>query len=865
MFGNNPLSLALGGLRKRGAAAWMGDLINQPAFQVAKNDSVLVNENARLDLQVTASKTTGPNPLVVVFDLFTDSTFYGVSRPEHECSFWADFDDEGSTYENIPSDSLFGNDANIGHGPEMCHAWETTGVKTVKFYVWHPPTNRYGYAEIEITVVDADTYFAGRTVVCSQTSDFTDAPAGATQTTSFSDAYAALNALGTSTPARLLFRGGETYNFTDLIYARNGFYYGSYGTGNAILTPSAGPVTYSNDCVVRIQQGHGCVFYRLDIIGDYDPITGTGDDAVTSGVKIQDQSKVSIYKCTIKGWSIPLSTLTGGDHKEIAVLDNHIADWRDLGFYATIEKTAVVGNKIAQNPLATSGPGEKTNEDNLNVFTDTGETNFILDNVRVYGDYQLNLVVMLRDNTTKILEELFETDDWEFTEGLNDSGYGNSTHELDLVNPLPENKTLEVRSRIWADHGPIRVIYGQWTAYNNILESYNGWPADGEAIQPCIRDNTLGLSGGRSFISYNMCKGGVEPIVVTTANTYTVQNLSSSVVECNYIVGDQSTTTFIKTAIGNITIRNNLGVLPDIAPISNPFQGCVKYQNPFGDTGTADLPVRTYNNTFAVLRSTENGAEDAPIIFDDFGGDYTDTDDANNLFYYPDMPTSLPNYSPLSTDGLYRPESGSAALGSGVAKGLVWDDLSGKLVQSPYAIGCFNSENPSVIEADLAETSITGETTFALTKSYSQTGGDEYLSVDIEYINYSYIYIQLNISGAFKRTFFDITGDGSIKTSAGGSLLSENITELSSGIFRLSLTFNNRTSNFIRIGFSNEIDDLTPPLSEIVGIYVSNFVLNDGLVRDVDNNKELSPSDFTTWTSDNITVTTNQGERPDIA
>ena len=151
-----------------------------PDFAIARNATVNFTGAETFDINIRSAypSLTRPAPFAVTFDALTDSIFPGISRPLHELSFWWDFGDAGATFQNIPVDHPFGNNANTAQGPFTGHVFEE-GVYTVKCMVYDHVTGNVGYDEITVTATNTDAAFpTTQTIYLDPTATWANSPIG---------------------------------------------------------------------------------------------------------------------------------------------------------------------------------------------------------------------------------------------------------------------------------------------------------------------------------------------------------------------------------------------------------------------------------------------------------------------------------------------------------------------------------------------------------------------------------------------------------------------------------------------------------------------------------------------------------------
>lgn len=210
------------------------------------------------NIVVRASRVTGVAPLGVVFDAALTTHSNPSIKPMHNLLFFWDFGDASAeVYTNA---LLAGKTTNeyLTVGLTASHFY-TQGGTTSTPRVWaHDGTTLWGPVGVtmqgpldtptangNITVQTQDSVYPGTATVCvSSSGTFTGAPAGCTQVTS-SD-FDAVMATHFATNKRVLFRGGEAFDFSANTnkgaYTRN-VVLDSFGGGRATFRPTSAGLT----------------------------------------------------------------------------------------------------------------------------------------------------------------------------------------------------------------------------------------------------------------------------------------------------------------------------------------------------------------------------------------------------------------------------------------------------------------------------------------------------------------------------------------------------------------------------------------------------------------------------------------------
>jgi len=698
----------LGGGRKPGGG-WTGDLISESSFIVAREQSITVNEKARIDLQMKVSIDNRPVPMGVFIDLITDSTFYGISRPKSSCSFWTDWGDDGATFTNSPQDRGR-NNANKTYGCETAHLYAAPGTYTAVSYCKDWISGKIGLAVHTFTVTaDADTVYAGtKTIHVDPSGVFEDSPVGCQQVTTWADVRAALDEARSGT--RVLLAKGQDI----LLDGFAGFYdfcqIGVIGTGSRprLIVPNSGipsliSSVFYNDS--KRGTGQGTVFWGFDIVGNYDPVEKTGENYLTDGVTMVGSQKVTFWDLDISGIGTPFYPRHDSvDAENVLLIDCKITNWHNFGVFGDISHSAIIGCDIQQNPLATSGPDAR-GEIKGSIVSDGVTLTYTLGNLAIFGDVS-NAVIYDFDPAADTYTRLALDTDFTFIEGVDPTGInaGDGTHQIALTAAIDEFNELFYHTKYGADHGPIRLerCSGVNVTYNK-LTSETGWSvwespeSDVMAVQPCIRWGTNGEAGDWGIIAYNNLHGGATILTTSPANTG-IEQFPTDVllIEQNDFKATDSTATCVGILKTNVVVRNNRAIQENTPSISaiQPFKAFALISRQSKTDSAVDLnPIDVYNNTVVNLRTVENGGIDIEAVFE-AETTFPIVRKGNNLVYNPFNVAPLPDYEPLDDD--YRPEEGSSALDTGTPTDLVWDDFSGKLVGETASIGAYDTPAPAL-------------------------------------------------------------------------------------------------------------------------------------------------------------------------
>lgn len=710
------MGLRLGGTNE--LAEWVGDLITVSNFVVAREQSIDVNKNARIDLQISLSNNNRPSPMGVFIDLIKDSKFYGISNPKKECSFWLEFSD-AAPYQYISS-KYNRNRASLAQGGQVVHVFD--GVKTfnITAYCFHHKTGEFGLATATATTLDPDVYYDGRTICFDPSGVFDGAPSGESQYTDFAAAASAFGSLGALSPKRFMVAKGQEVDWTAPLYFSDESMFSTFGTG---LKPT---LKVTNDLInadykaffVGTGYKNNVTITGFKFQGDYDPITGTGESYQVDSVFTLGGYNFTLYntESTKLGSGLRNSVSQNNDpNTGFIIVDNKITDWYDYGIFSAIYQGGIRGNHIKQNPNAKTGTGGKS-KDSYKIEVIDSTSTYVLSNLdleyyKTGGELKdlggiRNLVVFDFNPNGQTLEEMYTEllidIDFTFTQGVDASGIGSGdgTHQITLLNQIQVGHSIYYYHRRWSDHGSKRLnIASDIHISQNEERVGPGWSSDGLAPQPCMRFNSDGLANGGGFINQNEFVGGFSVVSFAPQNTSTMQHANNPIIfEANELHGLSGTSYFIDLKTTNLVIRNCVGIMPDLPPLWANFWKFFDFVNisrnsltdPLVDLNSIDI----HNLTLINLQSSENsGTSDADDYVVNGLDKFPIINSSNHLHVHVDRTTPLPDYSPLDPEKNYQPKAGSAALDAGTKNDLVWDDITGNLIGETASLGAFDTQS----------------------------------------------------------------------------------------------------------------------------------------------------------------------------
>lgn len=306
------------------------------------------------------------------FDTNTLSNRYDPSYYDKEVFF-----DYGEGYNFTAPTQVLAVDAADGgarhnsrysRGPVGSHVYRTPGTYIVRVAVIEPSSGKIGIATAEVVVADPNVFYAGdKTLFVSTSGSFANEPAGAQRFTSIGSAFAALNAA--TTPHRIMLERGQTHTVTSSlnfnpaasnastsfrIEARKGsgtrpVVANTLGNGNSIMIDNSRQGTTGPT---------GFVLQGIDFVGNYDPVTDTGNEVTLLTTHVLDgAASVITDDITVDGiFSGIINTAGPNDNDENRLLffnDHAITNWGNIAFFGGQgSKTSFNGTRHSHNPRA---------------------------------------------------------------------------------------------------------------------------------------------------------------------------------------------------------------------------------------------------------------------------------------------------------------------------------------------------------------------------------------------------------------------------------------------------------------------------------------------------------------------------------
>lgn len=197
----------------------------------------------------------------------------------------------------------------------------------------------------------------------------------------------------------------------------------------------------------------------------------------------------------------------------------------------------------------------------------------------------------------------------------------------------------EGKNSFYNHHGPMR--------YGNIKHFYvaccdmfsrNGW--FDRTDQPCMRMQTNSEPGDSFIIERVVCEGGSDQITVSGNNGGTPENPGNNLIDRVLLIGTAMTfRSFIYAENGNMTVRNVLGIVPNVPGYKpNSWNGSVYMTGELGPDVNESGPIQIYGNTFLNLQNTANDPGHNWVAITDVEG-FVNATYENNIAHGPDLTT----------------------------------------------------------------------------------------------------------------------------------------------------------------------------------------------------------------------------------
>ncbi len=290
-------------------------------------------------------------------------------RRYHELVYLWNFDDEGATWlapENVQDHQ---RNANISYGPQVSHTYTKPGTYSPSVIIFEPSSGKLAKVVLgPFTVQDPDVFFAGsKTHYVDDEGVYADAPDGAVN---YSDVRLAMAAIRGKGPVRVMIRCDRDYDLQDFPFAEvsgntyRNVYLCNDGTGvnpriHHIRKDRAALFDFISKWFRPAGNGADVVFTGLDLVGQWDSVTETGDsmDGILfrGGEPEQYPNHVLLHNVNMTGFDQAIS-FVGGPHKlTLIVNDSTVTDYRDYALYGGADRIALTGSRLMHHIDAAGG------------------------------------------------------------------------------------------------------------------------------------------------------------------------------------------------------------------------------------------------------------------------------------------------------------------------------------------------------------------------------------------------------------------------------------------------------------------------------------------------------------------------------
>lgn len=202
------------------------------------------------------------------------------------------------------------------------------------------------------------------------------------------------------------------------------------------------------------------------------------------------------------------------------------------------------------------------------------------------------------------------------------------------------------------DHGPIRIT-DTGTVYIAVCDFYTnaGWSRSVHDTQPCIRVNSSGEGGKTYVLDRNVLEGGFAPVEAQSYNFEQIDYPGNYLVDRMLVIGTSRTTAaLLSWDFGGTTIRNVIGIMPDIVPFESRPDAMFRFNadsEVASEAANQEASIEIYNCTGLSLVSAANDNGYPMDLFKNL--DYfTGSDAFNNIIHTPFGTTSLTASAPVN-------------------------------------------------------------------------------------------------------------------------------------------------------------------------------------------------------------------------
>ncbi|WP_420862180.1 hypothetical protein [Algirhabdus cladophorae] len=203
-----------------------------------------------------------------------------------------------------------------------------------------------------------------------------------------------------------------------------------------------------------------------------------------------------------------------------------------------------------------------------------------------------------------------------------------------------------------------------------------------DETQPCIKfQETPHADGMITNVHSNSFEGGLEVISLNrnATNSYTTTAgrdggaINNAIFDGNVFVGNYRSMVFARLEGQGVTYRGNLCIMPATVRTGSGLEALFFVFNRGDEPTTQSAPIDIYNNTFVLLRTSEQNNALSPIDFSynqqaEYLGnpDHDDVNFNNNIRHYPNLDSPVTPYAPLdrTPEVMWTPRNiGRKALG----------------------------------------------------------------------------------------------------------------------------------------------------------------------------------------------------------
>lgn len=181
--------------------------------------------------------------------------------------------------------------------------------------------------------------------------------------------------------------------------------------------------------------------------------------------------------------------------------------------------------------------------------------------------------------------------------------------------------------------------------------------------QPCLKLAETPVADGM-VVNVHSCalEGGLWPLSFgnNAGQGLKRSSVHNMIVDGFVIIGDYGTQHLIKSTLTGLTVRNCLAVQPANKKYSTRLPAFVLLQkfDGFDATIVGAAPIRLYNNTFRIDRTTDqNRSDTGGIIRDQTGRAFTAVSEENNILHMPKFDRPSVAFGPLAEIALWVPRA----------------------------------------------------------------------------------------------------------------------------------------------------------------------------------------------------------------